>query len=252
MFISDNCSTSIVDYHRSCPECSYDLCLTCCKELRGGCQQGGKQPVLQREPVNEEPKSSDVNTDEGKKPIAAWTANSDGSIPCPPGLGQGCGGCLLELRTLLKPDLISKLTKDAEALCQGVPTDEVVRYCSFCATSGPISENMRLAADRASATDNYLYCPTLKDTEGEGFVHFQKHWAQGEPIIVRNVLEGGTGLSWEPLVMWRAIRETTSNKVQADSKSVISVDCLFWAEVTHASLPVMIDKSLSPTIFMRQ
>jgi lysine-specific demethylase 3 len=25
----DNCSTSIVDYHRSCPNCSYDLCVTC-------------------------------------------------------------------------------------------------------------------------------------------------------------------------------------------------------------------------------
>ncbi|MCD7460408.1 hypothetical protein HAX54_043503 [Datura stramonium] len=30
------CSAFIVDFHRSCSSCSYDLCLTCCKELRNG------------------------------------------------------------------------------------------------------------------------------------------------------------------------------------------------------------------------
>ncbi|KAM3327015.1 lysine-specific demethylase JMJ25-like [Capsicum chacoense] len=32
----DYCSAFIVDLHRSCSTCSYELCLTCCKELRNG------------------------------------------------------------------------------------------------------------------------------------------------------------------------------------------------------------------------
>ncbi|KAE8818949.1 Lysine-specific demethylase 3B [Hordeum vulgare] len=38
----NNCRTSIVDFHRSCTKCSYDLCLICCRELRlGRCPGGG-------------------------------------------------------------------------------------------------------------------------------------------------------------------------------------------------------------------
>ncbi|VFQ77344.1 unnamed protein product [Cuscuta campestris] len=41
----DNCNTSIVDLHRTCPSCSYDLCLTCCHEIRDGCLQKGHRNV---------------------------------------------------------------------------------------------------------------------------------------------------------------------------------------------------------------
>ncbi|KAE8784467.1 Lysine-specific demethylase 3B [Hordeum vulgare] len=37
----NNCRTSIVDFHRSCDKCSYDLCLICCRELRLGRCPGG-------------------------------------------------------------------------------------------------------------------------------------------------------------------------------------------------------------------
>ncbi|TKW01723.1 hypothetical protein SEVIR_8G197725v4 [Setaria viridis] len=32
----NNCRTSIVDFHRSCNKCSYDICLSCCRELCQG------------------------------------------------------------------------------------------------------------------------------------------------------------------------------------------------------------------------
>ncbi|KAI3943341.1 hypothetical protein MKW92_038911 [Papaver armeniacum] len=41
----NNCRTSIVDYHRSCPNCDYDLCLTCCREIRDGSFQGCGEEV---------------------------------------------------------------------------------------------------------------------------------------------------------------------------------------------------------------
>ncbi|CAL5392510.1 unnamed protein product [Camellia sinensis] len=40
------CKTSVVDFHRSCPNCFYDLCLTCCREVRDGHLQGGGKEVI--------------------------------------------------------------------------------------------------------------------------------------------------------------------------------------------------------------
>jgi lysine-specific demethylase 3 len=96
---------------------------------------------------------------------------------------------------------------------------------------------LRLAAQRKGENDNYLYCPSRQDIEdvedkdGGGLAHFQKHWVQGEPIIVCDVLEavGGCGLSWEPMVVWRAARETTKKKLER--KTVAAIDCLNWQEV---------------------
>ena len=42
----NNCKTSIVDFHRNCSSCSYDLCLTCCRELRDGHLKGGEEEVI--------------------------------------------------------------------------------------------------------------------------------------------------------------------------------------------------------------
>ncbi|XP_025802753.1 lysine-specific demethylase JMJ25-like isoform X4 [Panicum hallii] len=51
----DNCRTSIFDLHRSCPNCSYDLCIVCCKELRERHLQGSCQEA----PVNYPERESD-------------------------------------------------------------------------------------------------------------------------------------------------------------------------------------------------
>ncbi|XP_028065304.1 uncharacterized protein LOC114268348 [Camellia sinensis] len=40
------CKTSIVDFHRSCPNCSFRLCLTCSREIRDGHFLGGGKEVI--------------------------------------------------------------------------------------------------------------------------------------------------------------------------------------------------------------
>ncbi|GFY90207.1 transcription factor jumonji (jmjC) domain-containing protein [Actinidia rufa] len=91
---------------------------------------------------------------------------------------------------------------------------------------------MRQAAFREHGLDNYLYCPTAIDMEDHEIEHFQRHWMRGEPVIVRNVLDKTSGLSWEPMVMWRAFRETGSKeKFKEETRSVTALDCLDWREV---------------------
>ncbi|KAF3656040.1 hypothetical protein FXO37_15633 [Capsicum annuum] len=72
----------------------------------------------------------------------------------------------------------------------------------ICRTDDP--ELLHKAASRVGSDDNCLYSTTAKDaTEDDALLHFRRHWAKGKPVIVRNVLEHTSGLSWEPMVMWR-------------------------------------------------
>ena len=48
-------------------------------------------------------------------------------------------------------------------------------------------------------------------------------------MIVRDVLENTTGLSWEPMVMWRACRETIEGENYG--KTADAIDCLHWYSV---------------------
>ncbi|KAL5132718.1 Lysine-specific demethylase JMJ25 [Glycine soja] len=57
----------------------------------------------------------------------------------------------------------------------------------------------------------------------------QWHWEKGEPVIVSNVLECTSGLSWESLVMWRALRHVTNTK-HGQHLAEKTIDCLDWTE----------------------
>ncbi|MCO5561805.1 hypothetical protein L7F22_015429 [Adiantum nelumboides] len=226
----DNCTTSIVDLYRSCLTCGYDLCLTCCRELRQGQQPGGElagsadQPSIAR-------LGGSSRGNENKLPV--WCANDHSSIPCPPAERGGCGTSSLVLKRILKSNWIAKLAaevnnlvaldqmppivSDARCPCR-VDSDAASGFESF-------DKHLRQASHRLDHKDNYVYCPSAKAAEREGLEHFQQHWLRGEPVIVRGIFEESNGLNWEPLVLWRALRDSTR------SKSMGALDCLDWCLV---------------------
>ncbi|XP_015696729.2 lysine-specific demethylase JMJ25-like isoform X2 [Oryza brachyantha] len=122
----DNCKTSIFDLHRSCPNCSYELCIICCKELREGKLMGSCEEELFSYPN----RGSDYM--------------------------HGGNG---------KPDDLT---------------------------------------------------------------HFQKHWVKGEPVIVQQVLQKMSCLSWEPPDMWSKVHGTSTSP---EMKNVRAIDCLSCCEV---------------------
>ncbi|XP_024526228.1 lysine-specific demethylase JMJ25-like [Selaginella moellendorffii] len=198
----DNCRTSIVDMHRNCPGCGFDLCLTCCRELR----EKAEDPALEQEGGS------------------TWKAHSDGSIPC-----RNCDSHPLCLKTLFTHHHTSDLQKSIEECLEDYrPDPEAMANTCDCSEN---AGNVRLAAKREGSSDNHIYCPSASDLKDEGVKHFQKHWVRGEPVVVRDVLEGTTGLSWEPMVMWRAVRETNKSKTAVENKSLKAIDCLDWNQV---------------------
>jgi len=195
------------------------------KVTAGESAQQGAGEEVQMEPVNAAGELS-------FEPIVLppWTQRENGDIPCPPKMRGGCGCHTLRLKSLFEHNWVSQLIKEVEEQLKDYKEPE--KEDSVCSDCASVANNTstRLAAHRADSRENYLYCPTLQETQKEGLAHFQKHWSHGQPVIVRNVMEGASGLSWEPLTMWRALRETTRGKFRDDSKTVRAIDCSDWSE----------------------
>ncbi|VFQ63579.1 unnamed protein product [Cuscuta campestris] len=336
----NNCSTSIFDFHRSCSKCSFDLCLTCCKEMRNGHLQGSEKVVVQyhnngieylhgitnskpaRKPgskgrpkkadkkpaavdfelksfqedielkselkphdtdkktaieevelesevkpsgTNKKPKTEDESSDTDKKNAIEeidlksevergdidqscclpktvddcrneWRCGETGDIPCPPENIGGCNEGTLVLKHIMEKNFVSELLAEAEEMAEACRLDEssgISQTRCSCLRSFDKNEpnnNVCKAASREDSTDNYLYCPKAKDILHKDMDHFQWHWRNGEPIVVSNVLETTSGLSWEPQVMQRAFRQKSSQH-HKKLLDVIAVNCLDWCEV---------------------
>ncbi|GAB2292144.1 hypothetical protein Dimus_026395 [Dionaea muscipula] len=330
------CKTSIFDLHRSCPICSYDLCLDCCCEIRDGNPKGGGKEMsieyvdrglsyLHGEDDSENRKMSEpcrcsgreklsvsevvgdgdnsyltggvrldsaihsgltnqtkglesgalletlsengmetlcreklhvddcitslhMSADMGSlngsgsgnyiEPEVGWKANEDGSIPCPPPELGGCGGGVLELSRMISFD-VSRLVNTAKALvssCKDEYGYEIAARCCSCTSSVDDSigcgGSSRKAASRDDSSDNCLYCPAATDIQPADLKHFQWHWSRAEPVIVRDVLQTTSGLSWEPMVMWRAFRQLKHAQLkQSRHLDVKAIDCLDWCEL---------------------
>uniref|UniRef100_F6H9J5 Lysine-specific demethylase JMJ25 n=1 Tax=Vitis vinifera TaxID=29760 RepID=F6H9J5_VITVI len=213
----NNCRTSIVDFHRNCPNCSYDLCLTCCREIQSNfCV-------------------SSSSKDPGST-ICEWKVKENGDIPCAPKEMGGCGHGRLDLKCMFSETWVSELKEKAEGLVKTHKLTDVLGIpacsCSCFKLNSEIdfdNKKLRKAAAREDSFDNYLYCPSESDILQGDLVHFQSHWMKGEPVIVSDVLEFTSGLSWEPMVMWRAFRKVSYTKSSQLAEKAI--DCLDWCEV---------------------
>jgi hypothetical protein len=65
--------------------------------------------------------------------------------------------------------------------------------------------------------------------------HFQRHWAWGEPVIVRGIQDRPDALSWDPQVMCVAVKETAKDRDTWERTEVEAVDCLDWNGVSLES-----------------
>ncbi|KAI5398548.1 hypothetical protein KIW84_064070 [Lathyrus oleraceus] len=212
------CRIPITDYHRRCPSCSYDLCLICCRDLREATVHQSK------EPQTEQARITDQNI---LSKFPHWRSNDNGSVPCPPKEYGGCGYSSLNLSRIFKMNWVAKLIKNVE---------EMVSGCKMSDADGPPKtglNTLRLCqySQREASNDNYLYCPTSEDLKTDGIGMFRMHWKTGEPIIVKQVFDRSSISSWDPLVIWRGILETTDANMKDDNRMVKAIDCLDGSEV---------------------
>ena len=228
----------------------------CCKELREGKQPGGDQACSAECQSNERSRSLSKRLSHQpveQKQLPFWKIHKErGPIPCPPKERGGCGYPRLCLKRTGVTD-ISSLSENVEkAVGEKLPEPIPMGLCSLCfgnRNCDSFQKNMRLSAHRENSMDNYLFCPSGPDLNTDSLEHFQKHWLRGEPVIVRDVFENTKGLSWGPMVMWRALRETCKNKVVEETKSVRALDCLDWCEVCKPKFYIFSTRANARHIF---
>ena len=193
--------------------------MSCCQEIRQGKLLGGPEIVPHQytsrdfdymhgeDPI---PSCSPRSTESVSAP-SLWIANDNGSIPCPSKDRGGCGDGVLELRRILPIYWTQSLQARAELLVKDKSTKQTLSR--RCEARSPRNSN------------DHLYCPSSKEIlASDGIIQFRKHWANGEPVIVRDTLNQTLGLSWEPKVMSRALCEKTDSIIRA-------MDCLSNCEV---------------------
>ncbi|GJV08583.1 lysine-specific demethylase JMJ25-like protein [Tanacetum coccineum] len=234
----DHCSTSIIDLHRSCPKCSYELCLSCCREIRKNNLRGLRKVefgYLDRgfdymhggDPLQDSFHESSISGPCSS--VIKWVVKDEKSLLCAPKEMGGCGDGLLELKRILQEDWISSLEAKAEYISSKYKIDQPNIVTNSFTAVGKMYLN---AANREKSNDNYLYYPAAKDVlTSEELIRFRHHWSKGEPVIVKKVLDQTPGLSWEPMVMWRALCEHVDPNVSSKMSQVKAIDCLANCEV---------------------
>ncbi|XP_065878305.1 lysine-specific demethylase JMJ28 [Euphorbia lathyris] len=218
----NNCKTSILDLHRRCSSCSYNLCLSCCRDILQGSMPGtgSIKSLLSEYPIR------------SKTWLSRHQEIKSECIPCPPCQFGGCGDRFLNLSSIYTSSWVKQLEVDAEEIvgCYELPeTEDVFSRCSLCfGTDCEVNGSMQLqeASRREDSSDNYLYYPTIVDIHSD-LEHFQKHWSKGQPVIVRNVLQGTSDLSWDPIVMFCTYLKNNAAKSENDR----AADCYDWFEV---------------------
>ena len=259
-FCSDFCKVPVFDYHRHCPRCLYDLCLDCCRDIRGsqtnvvkGEYAEGKGHTVDRNEdilsnrARLEPSAANVNDKLFPQPIdvndigirslfPTWRVNSDGSITCGPHEAGGCGSSKLVLRRIFKINWIGKLVKSSQEMVNGCKTHDLENGCSSCNAGRRLDSigQRSLSLSKCSNSDDIavksVYSPVLENLKYEGILHFRKHWINGEPVIIRNAFEPSLSSSWDPLSIWRGIQEIMEEKMD-ENAIVKAVDCSNQSEV---------------------
>nr|GFB93199.1 lysine-specific demethylase JMJ25-like [Tanacetum cinerariifolium] len=156
--------------------------------------------------------------------ILRQVTDNNETLFCPPKELGGYGDSLLELKRILKEGWISKLEARADFFLSKFKIRQPNIESISLERSG---DAYFRAANREESDDNYLYWPSSKDVLAkDDLIRFCHHWTKGEPVIFRHVLEQTSGLSWEPMVMWRALCEHVGPNVSSKTSDVKTIDCL--------------------------
>nr|KAJ0198003.1 hypothetical protein LSAT_V11C700350520 [Lactuca sativa] len=202
----DFCRIPIIDYHRHCGNCSYDICLRCCQDVRKASKEVSRN--IQSNGGNEDSDSTLEKLSKQKmrlsNKLCDWKANSDGSVPCPPKEHGGCGHSPLMLKRIFKMNWVAKLVKNV---------DEMVSGCKMYENTLPKIDG---------------FCQDIKN---QGISEFRRNWVNGEPVIIKDICDESSMLGWDPMVMWKGIQDTNDEKMKDDNRTVKAVDCLHRSEI---------------------
>ncbi|KAL5579283.1 hypothetical protein UlMin_011725 [Ulmus minor] len=251
----NKCKGFILDLHRSCPNCSYNLCLCCCRGLyqenfhgdtnmslskcsnKKKTHLSGNKPRIENKLIRTKRNPSSKYIASSGSQRDGIACNVIGATSCPSMEFGGCGETLLELRCIFPLSWIKELEESAEEIVCSYDfpdTSDISSCCPLCPGTdqkAQVGEQLQEAALRENSNDNLLYYPTLVGLHGDNLEHFQKHWLKGHPVIVRNVLQTTLNLSWDPVLMFCSYLEGSISRYENNRDLCEPGNCLDWCEV---------------------
>lgn len=230
----DFCRIPIIDYHRHCANCSYDICLKCCQDVRIASKDGGEAETsrMQADESNEDTNTLEMQDEPLKQKMLLsnklrdWKSNNDGSVPCPPKKHGGCGNSPLMLKRIFKMNWVAKLVKNVDEMVSGCKMYDIDSL-----KIDDLSSKLCRSAGRENSDDNFLYAPYCQDIKNEGIDGFRKYWLKGQPVIVRGVCDESSMLGWDPMVMGIGIQETSDERMKDDNRIVKAIDFFDRSEI---------------------
>ncbi|XP_020867299.1 lysine-specific demethylase JMJ25 isoform X1 [Arabidopsis lyrata subsp. lyrata] len=214
------CRIPVVDYYRHCPNCSYDLCLRCCQDLR---EESSVKISGTNQNIRESKGAPKLKLNFSYK-FPEWEADGDGSIPCPPIEYGGCGSRSLNLARIFKMNWVAKLVKNAEEIVNGCKLSDL-RNPDMCDSS------FCKFAEREESGDNYVYSPSLETIKTDGVANLEQQWAEGRLVTVKRVLDDSSWSRWDPETIWRDIDELSDEKLREHDPFLKAINCVDGSEV---------------------
>ncbi|XP_022142227.1 lysine-specific demethylase JMJ25 isoform X2 [Momordica charantia] len=251
----NSCKTVIADLYRSCPSCSYNLCLSCCRNIfledsngvydmsiskvpngKKACLSD-KKKLLKNKKLNAfKQTSGSLRLPSSKALHKGRVNNSVRHFSCPSKESGSCSDSLLELRCTFPLSWTRELEVSAEEIVCSYDFPESVdvsSHCTLCFDEDHEvdgTEEFQKVAVREDSNDNYLYYPSLLDIRLDDLEHFQRHWVKGHPVIVRNMLQA-SDLIWDPVVMFCTYLERIISRHENSKNLPEASNNLDWCEV---------------------
>ncbi|KAL3750107.1 hypothetical protein ACJRO7_011138 [Eucalyptus globulus] len=230
------CRIPIVDYHRHCTNCPFDMCLHCCQDLREASRDRVRETSADDQIGGSTQDKESVDYVKGPKVrlkftdnFPDWRAGSDDSIPCPPKKYGGCGYPSLNLTRIFKMNWVAKLVKNVEELVSGCKVNDSANQQNDGSSQSNFGQEASIPMKEGKKGS--LYCPTSHDIRAQGISEFRKHWFKGEPVLVKQVWDHSCISSWDPVLIRRGIQDMADEKMKYENKKVRAVDCLKSSEI---------------------
>ncbi|KVH89586.1 WRC-like protein [Cynara cardunculus var. scolymus] len=159
-----------------------------------------------------------------------WSTNEDGSIKCPPKNLGGCGDGILGL--FCHPPV--NWTKDLEARAKEIVcASKITQYfevdSSRCALCDEQDHREGKNESEILINNKCLYFSIRQDLGDKNLQHFTKHWVRGQPLILRDMINSESELSWDPISMFCMYLERSAKS--RNDKEVKLKNCSDWCEV---------------------
>lgn len=207
------CKSCIVDVHRSCENCSYVLCLPCCRDFREGHLHGGLRDLKN-------------TTTSRRKSLCTvlwnWKTNEDGSIECPPKNLGGCGDGTLGLFSQLPLNWTKDLEENAKEI---VSSSSFTKFSDFDSSYCAICDGN----DKNEGENEDLYFSIKQDLGDKNLEHYTKHWVKGQPLIIRDAIKSESELNWDPIFIIGMYLERSAKSRKEKAGKVKT--CSDWFEV---------------------